>query len=78
MKIVQVEDYFHPEAGYQINIISKYFSKMGNDVTIITACLDKMPDTLNSFFGLDDIEKKILNMQKNIILKLSGCLYMHI
>lgn len=70
MKIVQVEDYFHPEAGYQINIISKYFSKIGNDVTIITACLDKMPDTLNSFFGLDDIEKKDLEYAKKYNIKI--------
>lgn len=55
MKIVQIEDFFHPDAGYKINILSKYFSRMGHEVVIITAELDKMPDFLVRFFGRDDI-----------------------
>lgn len=70
MKIVQVEDYFHPEAGYQINIISKYFVKAGNSVTIITACMDKIPETLNSFFGTDDIANKDLEYTKKYGVKI--------
>lgn len=58
MKIVHVEDYFHPEAGYQINIIPKYMAKMGHDVTIITSQMDKIPEGLTSFFGRTDIEAK--------------------
>lgn len=55
MKIVQLEDFFHPDAGYKINILSKYFARMGHETVIITAELDKIPDFLVSFFGRDNI-----------------------
>lgn len=58
MKIVQVEDFFHPDAGYQVNILSKYFVSFGHEVTIITAMMDIIPETLTAFFGANDIEKK--------------------
>ena len=58
MKIVQLEDYFHPDAGYQINILSKYFTKAGNEVTIITSEMEKIPEKLTSFFGRDNIEER--------------------
>lgn len=70
MKIVQVEDYFHPEAGYQINIISKYFVKAGNSVTIIAACMDKIPETLNSFFGAEDIQNRDAEYTKKYGVKI--------
>jgi len=56
MRIVQIEDFFLPNAGYQINILSKYFAKQGHDVTIIAGTLDKMPSYLTSFFGKDGVE----------------------
>lgn len=37
MKIVHVEDFFHPDAGYQINILPKYMAKMGHEVVVITS-----------------------------------------
>ncbi len=55
MKIVQLEDFFHPDAGYKINILSKYFARMGHEAVILTAGLDRMPDYLTSFFGRDNI-----------------------
>ena len=58
MKIVQIEDFFHPDAGYQVNILAKYFSKKGHEVIIITAEMDKIPDELTSFFGKDNIDEK--------------------
>lgn len=58
MKIVQLEDFFHPDAGYKINILSKYFARMGHETVIITAELDKIPDFLVSFFGRDNIEER--------------------
>lgn len=58
MKIVQIEDFFHPDAGYKINILSKYFARMGHETVIITAELDKIPDFLVSFFGRDNIEER--------------------
>ena len=57
MIIVNIEDFFHPNAGYQINILSKYLSSFGHKVYIITSKLDKIPDNLTSFFGKNDIEK---------------------
>jgi len=58
MKIVNVEDFFHPDAGYQINILSKYLSSFGHEVVIVTTKMDKIPSQLMKFFSSDDIEKK--------------------
>lgn len=69
MKIVNVEDYFHPEAGYQLNVLSKYLSMFGNDVVIITAELKKMPSFLTDFFGKDDIEEKDRDFSNNTGVK---------
>lgn len=57
MKIVHIEDFFHPNAGYQINILAKYMVKQGHDITIITAEIDKIPENLTKFFGRDSIHK---------------------
>ncbi len=58
MNIVQIEDFFHPDAGYQINILSEYMSKQGYDVTIITSQLDNIPNYLTNFFGKENINEK--------------------
>ncbi|MBR2692765.1 MAG: glycosyltransferase [Thermoguttaceae bacterium] len=58
MKIVEIEDYFHPDAGYQINIISKYFVKFGHQVTIITGEMEKIPERITTFFGRDNISER--------------------
>ena len=58
MKIVQIEDFFHPDAGYQINIISKYFVRAGHEVTILTADAAHIPAQLAAFFGSEDIEAR--------------------
>jgi glycosyltransferase involved in cell wall biosynthesis len=58
MKIVQFEDFFHPNAGYNINIFSKYMAKMGHDVVILTSEIEKSPQYLKTFFDCSDIEKK--------------------
>lgn len=58
MKVVNVEDFFHPDAGYQINILSKYLVALGHEVTIITSQLEKVPTTLTSFFGRENIEER--------------------
>ena len=57
MKIVNIEDFFHPDAGYQINILSKYLASLGHEVIIITAETDKIPDELTAFFKRDNIEQ---------------------
>lgn len=57
MKIIHLEDYFHPDAGYQVNILAKYMVKQGHDVTVVTAEMDKIPESLTSFFGKENIEQ---------------------
>lgn len=58
MKIVHIEDYFHPDAGYQINILPKYLSKFGHSQTIITSEMKKIPEELTSFFGKTNIDER--------------------
>lgn len=58
MKIVNVVDFFHPNAGYENNILPKYLVKNGHQVVIVTARLDKVPDSYTSFFGKNNIEKE--------------------
>lgn len=56
MKIVQIEDFFHPDAGYQINVLSKVLVEHGHDVTVVCASnLDIFPESLTSFFGINNI-----------------------
>lgn len=56
MRIVHIEDFFHADAGYQVNILSKYFVQEGHEVVIVTAEMDKIPTELTSFFGRDNVE----------------------
>lgn len=58
MRIIQIEDFFHPDAGYQINILSKFMAKKGHEVVIITAQIDNVPIGLTSFFGRDNLNEK--------------------
>lgn len=58
MRIVHIEDFFHPEAGYQVNLLSKYQVKKGDKVFVIAAELKQMPHSLSSFFGKENIEIK--------------------
>ncbi len=58
MKIVCAEDYFHPNTGYQIGILSKYLASFGHEVTIVASELDKMPPFLNDFFSPENIAQK--------------------
>lgn len=58
LTIVHIEDFFHPEAGYQINIMPKYLQKFGHKNVIITSEIDKIPQELTAFFGRDNINQK--------------------
>lgn len=58
MKIVHIEEFFHPEAGYQVNLLARIQAAQGEDITVIAAELDKMPEDLTSFFGAENIEQK--------------------
>ncbi len=70
MKIVHIEDFFHPDAGYQINILPKYMASFGDDVTIITSHMDKIPENLTAFFGKENIEEKDRGYEKNTGVKI--------
>lgn len=53
MKIVHFDEMFHPDFGYQINILPKYQAKMGHDVYIVTG------DNIHKhimFVGFGDME----------------------
>lgn len=58
MHIVHVEDFFHPDAGYQVNLLSRLQVAQGHQCTIVTAELDKMPTFLTSFFGKDNMPER--------------------
>ncbi|WP_291569568.1 glycosyltransferase family 4 protein [Clostridium sp. UBA4548] len=77
MNIVHIEDFFHPDAGYQINILPKYMAKQGHKVTIVTSEMQKVPNNLTAFFGKEDVEERDLEYYKmadvNIIrVKIKG------
>lgn len=57
MRFVHVEDFVHPNAGYQLNLLGRLQVKQGHEVIIITSELDNVPDYLVGFFGKDDIKK---------------------
>lgn len=58
MKFVHIEDFFHPDAGYQVNLLTKLQIDQGHQVTIVTSELDKVPSWLTAFFGKDNIREK--------------------
>lgn len=55
MKIIHIEDFFHPQAGYQVNILAKYMAQYGHEVIIITSEMKLMPAFLKDFFECKDI-----------------------
>ncbi len=64
MKIVHIEDFFHPDAGYQVNLLAKFMAKKGHKVTVVSSDLSLMPEDLKEFFGSHDLKEKDRNFQK--------------
>lgn len=64
MRIVQIEDIFFPEAGYQINIVSKYWVKNGHEVIIVAPEVEKLPERLSVFFGKENIAERDRQYEK--------------
>lgn len=58
MKIVHVEDFIHPDAGYQVNMLGRLQVQQGHQVDIVTGEMEKIPDFLTAFFGRDQIEER--------------------
>lgn len=69
MHIVHVEDFFHPDAGYQVNLLSRLQVAQGHRCTIVTAELDKMPTFLTSFFGRDNIPERDARFERETGVK---------
>lgn len=65
MNIVHIEDFFHPDAGYQVNILSKKMAALGHKVFVITSEITKMPNRLKEFFDCNDLEKKDRHFQES-------------
>lgn len=65
MKILHIEDWFHPQTGYQLNLLSKYQVKQGNEVIIFTSDLLKGNKVLNDFFGVDNLIAKDRGFYEN-------------
>jgi glycosyltransferase involved in cell wall biosynthesis len=61
MHIVHVEDFVHPDAGYQVNLLAKLQAEQGHRVTVVAAALEKMPAELTAFFGADDLDRRDAN-----------------
>ena len=58
MKILHIEEFFHPNAGYQVNMLARLQAKAGHDVTVMTAEFQKLPGFLTDFFGKENIAAK--------------------
>lgn len=58
MKIIYIDDIFHPDAGYQANLLSKYWVKFGHEVYIFTSEMDKIPSGYTKFFDIDNLNQK--------------------
>jgi glycosyltransferase involved in cell wall biosynthesis len=58
MRILHLEEFFHPDAGYQVNMLSRLQVAEGHHVTVVAAELEKMPSTLTTFFGKKDIAER--------------------
>lgn len=58
MRIVNIEDFFIPDAGYQINIMPKYLSLFGHQLWIVTSELDGIDKPSAKFFETENIEER--------------------
>jgi len=58
MKIVHVEDFIHPDAGYQVNMLGRLQVQQGHQVDIVAGEMEKIPDFLTAFFGRDHIQQR--------------------
>ena len=56
MRIVHIEDFFFPKAGYQINLLTRIQAEAGHEVIIITSEMKKLPSNHLIFFGSANTE----------------------
>lgn len=55
---MHVEDFFHPDAGYQLNLLARHQANNGYNVIILCADLTHLPVRLKSFFDFEAISAK--------------------
>lgn len=70
MRFVHVDDVMLPDAGYQINMLTKLQVEQGHEVIVVTAELDKFPPQLTAFFGKDNIAEKDKRFEENTGVKI--------
>ena len=73
MRFTHIEDFFHPDAGYQLNLLARLQVKDGHEVFIIASEMSNVPDYLKSFFGDHDIENKDEIYFKNTGVRIIRC-----
>lgn len=71
MRIVEIEDFFHPDAGYQINVLSKVLVEHGNEVIIVAVDnMEIFPKSLTDFFGINDVSSRDRWYEKTFNVKI--------
>lgn len=70
MKIVHIEEFFHPDAGYQVNLLSRLQQSQGQNVTVVTAELKKIPTFLSAFFNAENIDDKDKKFEQDTGVKI--------
>ena len=73
MKFLHVEDFFHPDAGYQLNLLARLQVQQGHQVVIVASELDKSPDFLKSFFDISNIQAKDAQYFNNTGVEILRC-----
>lgn len=58
MRFVHIEDFVHPDAGYQLNLLGPLQVGQGHEVIIITSEPENAPLFFTSFFPIDDLKKR--------------------
>lgn len=58
MKIVYVDDTFHPAFGYQSNPLAKFQQKQGHEVVIVTVSKDQIYASFRNFGATEDTVEK--------------------
>lgn len=70
MRIVHFDEVFHPEFGYQINILPKYQVKQGHEVIIVTGESKIISHAFSTFGDNNDMDKKDKAYEDNTGIKI--------
>lgn len=73
MRIVYICDFFHPDAGYHPNLLSKYWVRFGHEVVMLTSELERMPVSLTHFFDCENIQDKDRAFEEMYGVKIIRC-----